>query len=99
MIAIWEPMLAGDSRAAIDRRIFDDPRVVSFWDPRMVSGTWFGNHRVGDLEGGVIWDAYYAFGRDARWSGEPSGVVATGSDIIGATGGLEREFVPLLRKG
>ena len=98
MLAIWEPILAGDSRSAIDRRMFDDPRVQTFWDPHKISGAWFGNHPIGSLAGGVIWDAYYAFKRTATWQRLPSGVVATGSDIIGNTDRLKRAFVALLRR-
>lgn len=63
----------------------------------MISGRWFGSHRIGTLEGGIIWDAYYAFPRTAHWSETPTQVVATGSDIIGNTNGLQRSFEPLLR--
>lgn len=94
-------MLSGDSRGAIDRTILDDPRVVSFWDPHRVSGTWFGAHPVAGLAGGgggyVVWDAYYAFRRSASWrTSLPRGAVAAGSDIIGNTDGLTRSFIPLL---
>lgn len=92
-------MLAGDSRAAIDPKILDDPRVVSFWDPQRISGTWFGSHSIAGLGGGgsVVWDAYYAFQPAANWhAARPSGAVAAGSDIIGNTDGLTRSFNPLL---
>jgi hypothetical protein len=79
--------------------VLDDPRVVSLWDGDLVAGRWFGDHPVGGLgaPGGVVWDAYFAFGPNSRWRGEPSGVLATGSEIIGHTGGLSSEFLPLLR--
>jgi hypothetical protein len=92
-------MLSGDSRGAIDRKILDDARVVSFWDPQRISGTWFGNHAVAGLggRGYVVWDAYYAFRRAASWhTPEPRGAVAAGSDIIGNTDALSRFFIPLL---
>jgi hypothetical protein len=99
VIAIWEPMLYGDSRNAIDRRMFDDPRAVNFWDPKRISGTWLAAHSIAGLGGGggyVVWDAYYAFKPSATWLSTPTGAVAAGSDIIGSTGGLSGEFVPLL---
>ena len=97
--AIWEPMLYGDSRDAIDREVLDDPRVVSLWDPHKLSGTWFAEHALAGLGGGggyVVWDAYYAFGPGAAWHKQPSHAVAAGSDIIGNTSGLSRSFIPLL---
>ena len=96
MLVIWEPMYPGDSRDTIDGRLFDDRRVTSFWDPHEISGRWFGDHRVGELEGGIVWDAYYAFEPTTRWDTRPDHVVATGAPIIGGTGALKDDFVPLL---
>lgn len=96
MLVIWEPMLAGDSRRSIDTGLFDDRRVTSFWDPQRISGRWFGNHRVGDIEGGIVWDAFYAFAPATRWGARPSQVVATGAPIIGGVDTLQARFVPLL---
>jgi hypothetical protein len=100
VIAIYEPMLGGDSREAIDRRVLEDRRVTTLWDPRRVSGSWFANHTIAGLGGGggyIAWDAYYAFRPSASWrQNEPTGAVAAGSDIIGSTSELSRHFVPLL---
>jgi hypothetical protein len=37
-----------------------------------------------------------AFDPASCWRSEPNGVVASGSDIIDHTGGLEQYFIPLL---
>jgi hypothetical protein len=99
LLAVWLPMLGGDSKAAINRRMFDDPRAINFWDPDRIAGDWFGRHAVGGLGGGgyTVWDAFYGFRSSARWTSTPTDVVATGSDIIGNTAALDRKFVPLLR--
>ena len=99
MFAIWLPMLAGDSASSIDHRVLDDPRVVTFWDPRRIVGNWFANHAIGGLGGAgyTVWDAFFGFARAARWTTTPTRVVATGSEIIGHTGALEHAFIPLLR--
>ena len=57
-----------------------------------------GDHRTGDLEqpGGVVWDAFLAFGASARWQTEPSDLLTAGSTIIANTDSLERAFVPAL---
>lgn len=96
MIVIWEPMYPGDSRGAIDTGLFADRRVTSFWDPHEISGRWFGNNRVGTIEGGIVWDAYYGFAPATRWEQRPTQVVATGAPIIGGTDSLQDQFVPLL---
>jgi hypothetical protein len=95
VLVIWEPMYPGDARDRIDARLFQDPRVTSFWDPREISGRWFGDHRLGDLEG-IVWDAYYAFAPTARWDALPNQLVATGAPIIGGVDALEHEFASRL---
>jgi hypothetical protein len=97
--AIWLPMLPGDDRSAWDGGVLDDPRVVSLWDGSRIAGRWFADQRTGELAapGDVLWDAYLAFDESAAWRGEPTGLVAAGSTIIGETSGLEDHFVPLLR--
>ena len=98
MFAIWLPMLAGDSRSAWDSNVLDDRRVVEFWDGDRIAGKWFADKQLGGLggPGGVVWDAYYAFPRTSTWTNAPSGVLATGSDIIDNVSRLESSFVPLL---
>ena len=101
MYAIWLPILAGDARDAWDAHVLDDPRVVSLWDGSRLAGRWFADHSTGGLgaPGDIVWDAYLAFGKNSRWKGEPGGLVASGSDIIDNTSGLEQHFVPLLARG
>jgi hypothetical protein len=92
-------MLAGDSRSAWDSNVLDDPRVTEFWDGDRVAGRWF-DQWLGEIDavGGIAWDAYYAFGPAATWEAKPIGLLAAGSDIIDNVSGLERRFMPLLRR-
>jgi hypothetical protein len=92
-------MLAGDSRSAWDSNVLDDPRVTEFWDGNRIAGKWFAEQEIGGLggPGSIVWDAYYAFPDGSRWARQPSGVLATGSDIIDNVSGLEHNFIPLLR--
>ena len=85
-------MLAGDSRSAWPKDLFDDARVTSLWDGERLSGTWFADHRTGGLgdPGSIVWDAYLAYGPQARWHGAPTAPLAAGSDIIGNTDGLQQ---------
>jgi hypothetical protein len=93
-------MLAGDSRGAWDAHVLDDPRVISLWDGSRLAGRWFANHSTGGLggPGNIVWDAYLAFGKNSHWQREPSAVLASGSDIIDNTTGLEQHFLPLLMR-
>jgi len=91
-------MLAGDSRGAWDAHVLDDPRVVSLWDGSRLAGRWFADHSTGGLggPGDIVWDAYLAFGKTSHWGSAPGGVLASGSDIIDNTSGLEQHFIPIL---
>jgi hypothetical protein len=99
VLAVWIPMLGGDSRSAWDSHVLDDPRVSDFWDGDRTVGKWFANQQIGGRggPGSIVWDAFYAFARDSTWNGEPTGLVATGSDIIDNVSHLEKSFIPLLR--
>ena len=99
VFAIWIPMLAGDSRSAVDSHVLDDPRVKAYWDGDRIAGTWFADKRIGGLgePGWIAWDAYYAFAPDSRWRARPDRVLAVGSDIIDNVSDLDHEFIPLLR--
>jgi hypothetical protein len=93
-------VLAGDSRGAWDAHVLDDPRVVSLWDGSRIAGRWFADHQIGGLgaPGDIVWDAYLAFAKNARWRSEPRGLLASGSDIIDNTGRLDHHFIPLLTR-
>ena len=90
-------MYPGDSRGAVDASLFADPRVTTFWDPHEISGRWLGRRRIGGLDEGIVWDAFYAFAPATRWSDRPDHLIATGAPIIGGVDALERVFLPLLR--
>jgi hypothetical protein len=98
VLAIWLPMLAGDSRSSWDSNVLDDPRVHEFWDGNRLAGKWLADRKLGGLggPGSIVWDAYYAFPSGSEWAGEPSGLLVAGSDIIDNVDGLERVFLPLL---
>ena len=99
VVVVWEPMYPGDSRAAaVDNRVFADPRVTSFWDPHEISGKWLGRRVADAAQGVIVWDAFFAFPPSARWSDPPAHVVASGAPIIGGVGSLQRHFLPLLRQ-
>jgi hypothetical protein len=90
-------MLGGDARDEWDAAVLDDERVAHFWDEERVSGQWLADHETGDLGGGgVVWDAYFLFGPDARWDDEPTDLRAAGRPIVGETGKLDEAAAPLL---
>ena len=90
VFAIWMPMLAGDARSAIDQRMFDDPRVTTYWDGERLAGTWLADHGTGNIgtPGYPVWDAFFAFDGQARWSRRPTRLLTAGSPVIGSTSSL-----------
>ena len=83
-------MLPGDSRALVDRRVLNDPRVANYYDPNRVVGAWFAEH--GDAGGGIVWDAYFLYGRDATWTAEPGPLLSSGGTVIGSSADLAAAF-------
>ena len=96
--AVWLPMLGGEERSDWDGGPLVEPRVEHFWDGDRLAGRWLADHETGDLgsPGGVLWDAYFLFGADARWDDEPTGLLAAGDPIIGETDRLAEAAEPLL---
>lgn len=100
VFAVWENALATDSRSAWPHDMFgDDPRVTSLWDGRNLVGQWFVQHgySLGGIDLTFIYDAYYAYDKNAVWKDGPTSPVADGSEIITHVDGLQQAFVPLLR--
>lgn len=87
---VWLDVLAGDSRALVDRRVLNDPRVSNFYDPTRLVGTWFADRSNG--RAGIAWDAYFLYGRDATWASEPGPLLSSGSTVIGSSGDLGAAF-------
>ncbi|HET7571585.1 MAG TPA: hypothetical protein VFJ77_02830 [Gaiellaceae bacterium] len=99
MFAIWVNTMPGDSRSAWPKTMFRDARVSSYWDPADRVGRWFGVNGTGGIGTRtvpVVWDAYFAYGPDARWQDAPTEPVVAGSEIISHTQELTDRFVPLL---
>jgi hypothetical protein len=93
VIAVWIPMLAGDSRGAWQRGTVPG---AQFWDGRRIVGQWLAELDLGGLGyAGVVWDAWFLFGPDARWSDRPHGLLGSGSPVINSTGDLERALARL----
>ena len=64
-----------------------DDRVTEYWDDQQLSGRWFAvnfgsNVRQPDrpFDDALAYDAYYLFGPDARWGGEPPDLLSTEVD-------------------
>lgn len=71
---VWIDMLPGDNLEVAQRmaRMFDDPRVRQFHDPRSSQRAGKALARGIIREGaGPAWDVYLFYGKDAEWSDAP----------------------------
>ena len=83
--AVWSPQL-GATRGDIDRELFGDPRVTTYWDPSGVAA----EAVVGDSN---AYDVYALYDGDAEWAGTTVGM---GVPVIAEADKLRSELEGLL---
>src|SRR5262249_44699947 len=88
-------MLPSDFRLLLDHRVLADPRALTFWDERRVVGRWFAQQVSHNP--GITWDAYFLYGRDARWETVPAPLVSSGGTVIARRRDLLTSLLPLLK--
>jgi hypothetical protein len=91
---VWFDMQPGDSRGLVDRKVLNDHRVINYYDPNRVVGSWFAVH-TGDA--GIVWDAYFLYGAEASWTDEPGPLLSSGRTVIGSSEDLAVAFGKLAR--
>jgi hypothetical protein len=79
---IWVKRWALDTRSEIDGAGMIDPRVSHFWDAGGVVGQGF-LERFGVDFGGLDYDFFLLFDRDATWDQRPPRPVSSGATVIG----------------
>jgi hypothetical protein len=88
--AIWLPMLATDARSEWDSQLLADPRVTHFWDENRIVGLWFAKADLGGLGyAGIVWDAFFLYGGEARWGRVPGPLVRAGAPVISTSDRLD----------
>jgi hypothetical protein len=93
---VWVHRWATDTRTEIDGAGMVDQRVVHLWDARNVIGQPF-LQRLGVDFGGLDYDFFLLFDRDATWGPTPPRPVSSGATVIGDSDRLARDIAPLLR--
>jgi hypothetical protein len=82
-------MLSTDSRGAVDESNLPDARVRHYWDGEREVGRWLAARDLGGLGyPGIVWDAFFFFGPDARWDDVPAPLAASGTTVVGQSGRL-----------
>jgi hypothetical protein len=93
---VWVKRWALDTRAEIDGAGMIDPRVSHFWDAGGVVGQDF-LERFGVDFGGLDYDFFLLFDRDATWDQRPPRPVSSGATVIGDSERLADGAASLLR--
>lgn len=83
VLVVWLPMWPGDAREAWDATLLADSRARHWWDGDLHAGRWLAaNLPPEGYKGEVAWDAFYVFGRDARWDDAPGPVIASTYPVV-----------------
>jgi hypothetical protein len=93
---VWVKRWALDSRAEIDGGGMVDPRVTHLWDAGDVIDQGFLD-RFGVNLGGLDYDFFLLFDRDATWERRPPRPVSSGATVISASDRLADSAASLLR--
>jgi hypothetical protein len=92
---VWVERWALDTRAEIDGAGMIDPRVAHLWDAGNVVGQGF-LERFGVDFGGLDYDFFLLFDRDATWDRAPPQPVSSGATVIGDSDRLAASAAALL---
>jgi hypothetical protein len=92
---VWVKRWALDTRAEIDGAGMIDPRVIHLWDAGNVIGQEFLD-RFGIDFGGLDYDFFLLFDRNATWGSNPPRPVDSGATVIGKSEQLADSAASLL---
>ena len=95
--AVWFSMLESDSRPAWPHDTLTDPRVIHLWDEDRDLGRRYAQ----DLklkETKTLWDAYFLYGPEARWTSSPQPLVDWGAPIVESRDELRTKLHTLLHE-
>jgi hypothetical protein len=94
---VWVRRWALDTRAEVDGAGMIDPRVTHYWDAGGVIGQPFLD-RFGVDFGGLDYDFFLLFDRDATWGPRSPRPLSSGATVIGESGRLADSTASLLRR-
>jgi hypothetical protein len=81
--AVWFNMMTSDQRSQWPSNLITDRRVTHFWDERRLLGNWYAKFKeFSKGPDAVVWDAFFVYSSDSRWTDQPSGLIGWGSTII-----------------
>jgi hypothetical protein len=92
---VWVRRWATDARGEIDGGGMVDRRVTHLWDAGGVVGQGFLDRMGVDL-GGLDYDFFLLFDRDATWGPDPPRPVSSGGTVVRESDRLAHDLAPLL---
>jgi hypothetical protein len=97
--AVWFSMIPSDARSRWNWTggILDDPRVFHYWDDKKRVGRFYAGKDPETDDPDVVWDSFYLYGKDARWTERPDRELATGTTVRSEFDVLENTLLPLLK--
>jgi hypothetical protein len=93
---VWVKRWALDTREEIDGAGMADPRVTHLWDGANLVGRGFLDRFEVDV-GGLDYDFFLLFDRNATWGPTPPRPVSAGATVIGESDRLAASAASLLR--
>jgi hypothetical protein len=93
---VWVKRWAFDTRSEIDGAGMVDPRVTHLWDAGNVINQEFLD-RFGVTFGGLDYDFFLLFNRDATWGPTAPRPLSSGATVIGDSDRLATSAASLLR--
>jgi hypothetical protein len=93
---VWVKRWALDTREQVDGAGMVDPRVTHLWDAANIVDQGF-LKRFGVDFGGLDYDFFLLFDRDATWGPAPPRPLSSGATVIGDSEQLASDIAPLLR--
>jgi hypothetical protein len=92
---VWVQRWVTDARTEVDGAGMVDRRVTHWWDAGNVIGQPL-LERLGVDLGGLDYDFFLLFDRDAVWGASPPRPVSAGATVIGDRDRLAGDLAPLL---
>lgn len=91
---VWLPVLPLDNNRVAVTETVPDGRATHFWDnEQTVSDELATAYRD---EGGLLWDAIFVFGPDAKWGTTPPTPEGSGAPVVDAISDVEQTLKPYL---
>ena len=92
-------MIPNDSRSKWNWTggVFDDPRVLHYWDEKKKVGRFYAGKDPESDDPDVVWDTFYLYGIDAKWTERPDRELASGMTVRSEFDTLKNTLLPLLK--